>query len=178
MSRIGRKPVKIPEHIKVTTTNSSLHFEGPKGKLDLSLHPRMKVAIKGDEILVADPGSDKAGKSLFGLTRSLIQGRINGVRDGFTKELDIEGVGFRAVLKGKILELALGFTHPIVFEVPEGIQIKVDKQTHVNIQGADKQLVGQVAANIRGFYEPEPYKGKGVRYTGERIRRKQGKKVA
>lgn len=178
MSRIGKRPIKIPEKLKVGVEGSTVTVEGPKGKLNVEMHPRMKAAVKGDEVIVENPGQDRMGRSLFGLTRSLIANQVKGVAEGFVKELDIDGVGFRAQVKGKILELALGFSHPVEFPIPESIQVKVDKQTHVTVSGIDKHLVGQTTANIRKLYEPEPYKGKGIRYTGEQIRRKQGKKVA
>ena len=178
MSRIGKKPVKIPEKVKVAVTGSTVKVEGPKGSLTLEMHPRVKASVKEGHVLVENPGSGREGRALFGLTRSLIQNNILGVTQGYAKELDIEGVGFRAQVKAKMLELALGFSHPVNFEIPAGIEIKVDKQTHVTVSGIDKHLVGQTAANIRRLYEPEPYKGKGIRYTGEHIRRKQGKKVA
>lgn len=177
MSRVGRKPIPISEKIKVTLKNRNVSVEGPKGKLDLELPPRVNVIIESKQIVVEKPGNDRQSRALFGLTRSLIANHVKGVQDGYVKELDIEGVGFRAAVSTKSVELSLGFSHPVVFPIPEGIQIKVDKQTHVTVTGIDKHLVGQTAANIRALYEAEPYKGKGIRYTGERVRRKQGKKV-
>ncbi|MBI4430739.1 MAG: 50S ribosomal protein L6 [Candidatus Omnitrophica bacterium] len=178
MSRIGKKPIKIPEKVKVAVASSTVTVEGPKGSLKLNLHPNLKVTVKDGQVIVENPGSERQQKALFGLTRSMIYNNVLGVTQGYTKELDIEGVGFRANLKGKTLELALGFTHPVLVEIPAGIEIKVEKQTHLTISGIDKHLVGQMAASIRALYEPEPYKGKGIRYAGEHVRRKQGKKVA
>src|SRR3989338_8800671 len=173
MSRIGKKPINVPEKVKVAVTGSTVKVEGPKGSLTLEMHPRVKASVKEGQVLVENPGNGREGRALFGLTRSLIQNNILGVTQGYAKELDIEGVGFRAAVKAKILELALGFSHPVNFEIPAGIEIKVDKQTHLTVSGIDKHLVGQTAANIRRLYEPEPYKGKGIRYTGEHVRRKQ-----
>ena len=178
MSRIGKKPIKIPEKVKVGIAGTTVKVEGPKGTMSLDMHPRVKASVKDGQVLVENPGSGRESRALFGLTRSLIQNCVLGVTQGYSKELDIEGVGFRAQVKGKTLDISLGFSHPVLFEIPNGIEIKIDKQTHVVVSGIDKHLVGQTAANIRRLYEPEPYKGKGIHYTGEHIRRKQGKKVA
>ena len=175
MSRIGRKPVAIPEGVKVQVTGAKLHVEGPKGKLDLNFHPRMKVSVAEGQVTVARPTNIPGDRSLHGLTRSLIANMVKGVTEEFSKTLEIEGVGFKAQLQGKNLQLLLGFSHPINFTIPEGIKIEVPKPTTVVVKGVDKVLVGQAAANIREFFEPEPYKGKGIRYTGEQIRRKAGK---
>lgn len=177
MSRIGRKPVMLPSGVKAQLSGRNLNVQGPKGKMDLSVHPRITVKVMEQEVEVTRPTDLRTDRALHGLTRSLIQNMVSGVTQGYSKELDIEGVGFKAQVKGNILSLLLGFTHPIDFKIPEGIQIKCTTPTHVVITGVDKQLVGQVAAEIRLFHEPEPYKGKGIRYTGEVIRRKQGKTV-
>ena len=175
MSRIGKRPIPIPQGVKVQVTGVKIHVEGPKGKADLTIHPRMKVAVGSGEILVSRPTNISQDRSLHGLTRTLISNMIIGVTQEFSKALEIEGIGFKAQLQGKNLQLALGFSHPIDYAIPEGIKIEVPKPTSVIVKGVDKVLVGQVAANIRGFFEPEPYKGKGIRYAGEQIRRKAGK---
>ena len=175
MSRIGRKPVLIPQGVKVQVTGTKLHIEGPKGKLDLNVHPRMKVSIVEGQVAVERPTNIPQDRSLHGLTRSLIANMVKGVTEEFSKTLEIEGIGFKALLQGKNVQLLLGFSHPIDFPVPEGIKLELPKPTIVIVKGVDKVLVGQVAANIRGFFEPEPYKGKGIHYLGEQIRRKAGK---
>lgn len=177
MSRIGKKPIVLPANVKVNLQGQNLLFEGPKGKLNLTVHPRMKISIKDNQIQVERPTNIRTDRALHGLTRSLANNMVIGVTEGFKKELEIEGVGFKAQVKGKILNIALGFTHPIDFNIPDGIEIKCPKPTQITVTGLDKQQVGQVAAEIRGFHEPEPYKGKGIHYVGEQIRRKQGKTV-
>ncbi len=177
MSRIGKKPITIPSGVKVAAQGLNVSVQGPKGKLDIKIHPRVKVAVSNEKVEVTRPTDNRVDRELHGLTRSLIQNMVVGVTQGYTKELEIVGVGFKAIVKGKILNLALGYTHPIDFNIPEGIEIKCPNPTRVVVTGSDKQKVGQVAAEIRGFYEPEPYKGKGIHYVGEVIRRKQGKTV-
>ena len=177
MSRIGKKPVVIPEAVKINIQGQSLSVQGPKGRLDLAVHPRIKVTLDQNQIAVARPTNIRTDRALHGLTRSLIQNMVVGVTEGYKKELEIEGVGFKAQVKGKVLNLLLGFTHPIDYAIPDGIEVKCPAPTHVVITGMDKQKVGQVAAEIRLFHEPEPYKGKGIHYVGEQIRRKQGKTV-
>lgn len=175
MSRIGKKPVPLPQGTKVQVSGTKIHVEGPKGKLDLNVHPHMKVAVAEGQISVSGPTDTPLDRSLHGLTRTLIANAVAGVTEEFSKTLEIEGIGFRAQLQGKKLQLALGFSHPIDFSIPEGIKIEAPKPTTLVIKGIDKVLVGQAAANIREFFKPEPYKGKGVRYVGEQIRRKAGK---
>ena len=177
MSRIGKKPVVVPAGVKVSMQGQELTVQGPKGKLSMNVHPKIKVKTDAASVQVERVSEDKFERSLHGLTRSMINNMITGVTQGYSKELDIVGVGFKAQLKGKVLSLALGFTHPIEYQIPEGIEIKCPQPTRVQISGLDKQKVGQVAAEIRLFHEPEPYKGKGVMYVGEVIRRKQGKTV-
>lgn len=177
MSRIGKKPVVIPANVKVNIQGISLKAEGPKGKVAMNLHPRIKLTMKDNQISFERPTNIPADRALHGLTRSLVQNVMIGVTDGYKKELEIVGVGFKAVVKGKILNLALGFTHPIDYEIPEGIVITCPNPTRVVVTGVDKRLVGQVASDIRRFHKPEPYKGKGIQYVGESIRRKQGKTV-
>ena len=177
MSRIGKKPVVVPEGVKVDVKGQHLNFQGPKGKTEFNVHPRLKVSVKDNQISIQRATDIRTDRALHGLSRSLIQNIIIGVTQGYSKDLDIVGVGFKAQLKGKVLNLALGYTHPIDYDIPEGIEIKCPNQTRISVSGIDKQKVGQVAADIRGFYEPEPYKGKGIHYVGEVIRRKQGKTV-
>ena len=177
MSRIGKKPVLIPGAVKVNLQGLKLSMQGPKGKLDFNIHPRMKVQFKDNQLTVERPTDIRTDRALHGLTRSLLNNMVKGVTDGYTKELEIVGVGFKAAVKGKVLNLSLGFTHPIDFQIPEGIEIKCPNPTRVVVTGQDKQMVGEVAARIRRFHKPEPYKGKGISYVGEQIRRKQGKTV-
>ena len=177
MSRIGKKPVVIPSGVKVTVQGQGVNVQGPKGKLDLVVHPRISVTVKDNQVQVSRPTDIRTDRSLHGLTRSLIHNMVLGVTQGYMKELEIVGVGFKAQVKGKILNLLLGFTHPIDFNIPEGIEIKCPNPTRVVVSGADKQVVGEVSARIRLMHKPEPYKGKGIHYVGEQIRRKQGKTV-
>ncbi len=165
----------LPQGVKVQIEGPKVHVEGPKGKLDLNVHPRMKVAVTASQIDVSRPTNIPQDRALHGLTRTLIANMVTGVTQEFSKTLEIEGVGFKAQLLGKNLQLNLGFSHPIDFHIPEGIKIEVPKPTVVVVKGIDKVQVGQVTANIREFFEPEPYKGKGIRYVGEQIRRKAGK---
>lgn len=178
MSRIGRKPILIPANVKVGVTEGHVRVEGPKGKLEIQVHPRMKVGLKENILLVERPTNIRTDRALHGLTRSLIQNMVDGVIKGYQKELEIEGIGYRAQVSGSKLVLSLGYSHPIEYIAPEGVELKTPKPTQIVISGADKQKVGQVAAEIRHFHEPEPYKGKGIRYVGETIRRKQGKTMA
>lgn len=175
MSRIGKKPVVIPKGVDVTLNGNDLKVKGSKGELALSVHPEMAVKVEEGEIVVERPSDEKKHKALHGLSRSLIQNMVTGVSDGFAKTLEIVGVGYRAEIRGKTLNLALGYSHPVDFDVPEGVTIETPNQTTVVVSGADKQAVGQAAAVIRGFRPPEPYKGKGIRYQGEQVRRKAGK---
>jgi len=177
MSRIGKKPIVIPEKVKVTITGKKVSVEGPKGKSELDVHPRITCELKDKEVRVTRPTDNKLDRSLHGLTRSLINNMVIGTMQGFEKNLEIQGVGFKAESKGPILKLSLGFSHPIEYAIPQGIKVETPIPTNVKISGISKHLVGQVAAEIRGFYEAEPYKGKGVRYAGEQVRRKQGKSV-
>lgn len=178
MSRIGRNPIAIPDKVKVEISGSQIKVTGPQGELLLDANPRMKVEQRDGQILVTRSTDSKQDRSLHGLTRSLIANMVIGVTEGYSKELEIQGMGYRAQLKGNVLNLLLGYSHPVNFTIPEGIKIEVPKPTRLIVKGIDKQLVGQVAADVRYFYEPEPYKGKGIRYVGEYVRRKQGKAVA
>jgi large subunit ribosomal protein L6 len=177
LSRIGKKPIIIPKDAKVEIRGNSIHIEGPLGKLDYPLPASIKASIADGKILFQNSSDLKTDRALYGLTRTLVNNIVIGVTKGHTKELEIQGVGYRAALKGKILNLQLGFSHPVNYPIPEGIKIEVPKPTSIIVKGIDKALVGQVSANIRSFYPPEPYKGKGIRYAGEVVRKKAGKAV-
>ena len=177
MSRIGKKPVVIPGGVQVAVKDLTVSVQGPKGKLKMDLHPRMKVAVKDGHIEVSRSTDINTDRALHGLTRSLLQNMMLGVMEGYKKELEIVGVGYKAEVKGKKLVMALGYTHPIEFDIPEGIVVHCPNPTRVSVTGLDKQMVGQLAADIRAAHKPEPYKGKGIHYVGEVIRRKQGKTV-
>jgi len=179
MSRIGKQPVPIPDKVNVTVKGETVLVEGPKGKVSKLFAPVVKVTVADKKVTVV-PTEDQSrfAKAMYGTVRSVIAGMVKGVTEGYVKELEIQGVGFKANLKGKQLDLALGYSHPIIMDIPEGIKVTVTEQTKLKVEGADKQLVGAVAAEIRGYYPPEPYKGKGVRLVGERVRRKEGKTVA
>jgi large subunit ribosomal protein L6 len=177
MSRIGRKPVAVPDAVSVEIAAGTIAVKGPKGELSQSFSPDMTVE-QGDGVLtVARPTDRGEHRALHGLTRSLIANMVEGVTDGFEKRLEIQGVGYRAALKGKKLELALGYSHPVAIDAPDGIEFEVPQPTEVIVRGIDKQLVGQVAADIRKRRPPEPYKGKGIRYKGEQVLRKVGKRA-
>ena len=176
MSRVGLKEINIPDNVKVSLQDAKIIAEGPLGKLESGIHNTIEVKIDGNIIKVSPKNEDKETRSFWGLQRNLVNNIIIGVSDGFSKKLEMNGVGYRANLKGKTLELALGYSHPINYEIPEGINLTVDKQNNIEIKGADKQLVGQIAAEIRNFRGPEPYKGKGIKYADEYINRKEGKK--
>lgn len=178
MSRVGKLPVNIPAGVQIEQKGQELIVKGEKGELKQTIHPDMKVIIEGEQVRVERPSENKFHKSLHGLTRSLISNMVTGLTEGFQKKLEIVGVGYRAEMKGKNLMLQLGFSHPIYFSPPEGIHIETPSPTSIVVSGIDKHLVGQVAAKIRSFRMPEPYKGKGVRYEGEYVRRKAGKATA
>ncbi|MDR1280872.1 MAG: 50S ribosomal protein L6 [Opitutaceae bacterium] len=178
MSRIGKQPVNIPAKVKVDIKGTTVNVEGPKGKNTRTFAPVVEIAVADNKVTVKPSENSRFARAMYGTTRSVIAGMVKGASEGFVKELEIQGVGFKANLKGNQLDLALGYSHPIVFEVPEGIKITVTDQTKLKVEGADKQLVGAVTSQIRSYYPPEPYKGKGVRIVGERVRRKEGKPVA
>lgn len=178
MSRIGQKPISILKGVKVDKKDGMIQVAGSKGTLSANVHPAISVEIKGEDVILSRTSDEKSAKSLHGLWRALIQNMIKGVSEGFQKKLEIVGVGYKAEMKGKRLQLALGYSHPIVFQPPDGVRLEVPQPTNITIGGADKQLVGQVASKIRSFRPPEPYKGKGVKYEGEFIRRKAGKAAA
>ena len=175
MSRIGKKPVTLPKGVKVTVNGAEAVVEGSKGKLNCPIPAGITLDIQADSISVARPDDVAQNRAYHGLTRALLNNAVLGVTEGWKKELDIVGVGYKAAMEGAALRLDLGYSHPIIYNAPVGITIAVDKGTHVVVTGIDRQLVGQVAADIRKFRKPEPYKGKGVQYTGEVIRRKAGK---
>src|SRR5438270_3211014 len=178
MSRIGNKIVEIPEKVKVNIGNDgAVAVEGPRGKLNWNLPRNIRASVQDNRVSFVREAETRAVKALHGLSRSLVNNMVQGVSTGFTKELVIEGVGFKAAVQGQTLNLSLGFSHPVLFPIPKEIKITVAESTKITIQGIDKKLVGQVAADIRRYYPPEPYKGKGVRYAGEQIRRKEGKTV-
>jgi large subunit ribosomal protein L6 len=175
MSRIGKKPIPIPKGVTVKIAADAVEVQGPKGKLRQPLPPGILFSQDADALVAKLSREDNELRKFHGLARSLVANAVAGVTDGFKKELDIVGVGYRAELKGKQVIFALGYSHPVVFDIPTGIDIAVDKQTHIVVTGVDRQLVGQVAANIRRMRKPDPYKQKGVRYTGEVLKKKVGK---
>ena len=175
MSRIGKKPVTLPKGVKVTVTGSEAVIEGAKGKLFCPIPKGITLDVLADSVTLQRANEEAQTRAYHGLTRALLNNAVVGVTDGWKKELDIVGVGYKAAMDGAKLRLELGYSHPINYEAPEGIQMAVEKNTHIVVTGTDRQLVGQVAADIRKFRKPEPYKGKGVMYTGEVIRRKAGK---
>lgn len=178
MSRVGKQPVPIPSGVKCQLAGRHLKVTGPKGTLERDFDPAMTITIKGDEIMVTRPSDNAEHRAKHGLTRALVNNMVTGVTQGYEKTLQIQGVGYRASLQGKSLNLALGFSHPVLIEPPEGIEFKVEGNQTIRVSGIDKQLVGQVAANVRAWRKPEPYKGKGIRYEGEYVRRKAGKAAA
>jgi large subunit ribosomal protein L6 len=178
MSRIGKVPVPIPDKVKVDVKGQTVSVEGPKGKVSKTFADVVTITLADKKVSVAPNDDSRFAQAMFGTARSVIAGMVKGASEGFVKDLEIQGVGFKANLKGKVLDLALGYSHAILFDIPEGIKITVTDQTKVKVEGADKQLVGKVTAEIRSYYPPEPYKGKGVRIVGERVRRKEGKTVA
>lgn len=177
MSRIGKQPIQIPAGVEVHLKDGDVSVKGPKGSLKFKPHPRIKLKIEDKNLIVERQSNDILDASLHGTTRTLIANMIEGVTKGFSKQMEIQGVGYRAQLQGKKLQLALGFSHPVEFPAPSGITFEIDKEKKniIIISGIDKELVGQVAANLRSLRKPEPYKGKGIRYVGEVVRRKAGK---
>lgn len=178
MSRIGKKQITLPEKVEVNIQeNREVSVKGPKGQLQWVLPGGLALEQDGSVVSVVRSSEEREIRAMHGTARSLVANMIEGVVKGFTKELEIIGVGFRASVKGKALDLSLGFSHPVLHPIPEGIAVTVENNTNIRIEGIDKQLVGQFAADVRSYYPPEPYKGKGVRYKGEKVRRKQGKSV-
>jgi|SRR5581483_11189547 len=177
MSRIGKQPIPLPPKVKVEVKGQKVFVEGPKGKLDFDLPRRTSAKVDGGNVLVSRDGDDSEAKALHGLSRAIVNNMVKGVHEGFVKKLEIQGVGFKAAVQGKQVNLSLGYSHPVNYAIPDQIKVTVEENTKLTIEGPDKQVVGQVAAEIRGFYPPEPYKGKGVRYSDEHVRRKEGKTV-
>jgi large subunit ribosomal protein L6 len=175
MSRIGKKPIPIPKGVTVSVAADAVEIQGPKGKLRQPCPPGIAFEVRDGQVIARTIREDKALGKFHGLGRSLVANAVTGVTEGFKRELDIVGIGYRAELKGRQVVFALGYSHPIVFDIPQGIDIAIDKQTHVTVTGIDRQLVGQVAADIRRMRKPDPYKQKGVRYTGEVLKKKVGK---
>ncbi len=175
MSRIGKKPIEIPKGVTASLENNTIKIKGPKGELEQSIHPNMSVEVSGNEILVKRPNDEKQNKALHGLSRALINNMVEGVTNAYQKTLDIVGVGYRVELKGNNLLFNIGYSHPIYFIPPDGITLQAPVQTQIVVSGIDKQLVGMVASKIRSIRKPEPYKGKGIKYSDEQIQRKAGK---
>ncbi|MFA5089487.1 MAG: 50S ribosomal protein L6 [Candidatus Omnitrophota bacterium] len=178
MSRIGKKPINIPKEAKIEIKEGSVFVEGPKGKINWLLPARIKVETKDGQVFVGRNTNTKIDRSLHGLTRALIANMFRGVTEGYTKELEIIGVGFKAQAQGNALNMHLGFSHPVNFSIPSGIEVTTPKPTQIIIRGIDKALVGEVSSEIRAIFPPEPYKGKGIRYTGEKVKKKIGKAQA
>ena len=174
MSRIGKKPIAIPKGVTVKVDGNTVEVKGPKGSMRQPLPPGVNAAVEDGHLVTRKIGEERALDKFHGLARSLVNNAVIGVTDGWKRELDIVGVGYRAEMKGKQVVLALGYSHPILFDVPTGIDIAIDKQTHITVTGVDRQLVGQVAANLRRLRRPDPYQQKGVRYTGEVLKKKAG----
>ena len=177
MSRIGKQPIAIPAKVKVEIKGGNVSVEGPRGKLGFALPKWTSAKVDAGQVLVAREGDDAEAKALHGLSRALINNMVKGVSEGFVKKLEINGVGFKAAISGKIITLNLGYSHPITYAIPEQIKITIEENTKITIEGPDRQVVGVVASEIRSFYPPEPYKGKGVKYSDEKITRKEGKTV-
>ena len=175
MSRIGKQPIPVPSGVDVKLDGHTLTVKGPKGELTRSFSDILSIKQEGDEIIVERPDDSREARSMHGLTRTLINNMVVGVSEGFSKKLELVGVGYRAQMKGKDLEMQLGYSHPVIVEAPEGITFECPSQNEIIVSGASKEAVGQVAANVRAWRKPEPYKGKGIRYEGEYVRRKLGK---
>lgn len=178
MSRVGKQPVTVPSDVTVNIDGTHVTVKGPKGEQNWVFPPVVSIELKDGEVQVTRTSDEKFARAMHGTARNLIANMIEGVKNGFVKELEIQGVGFRASMQGTTLNMALGYSHPINYAVPEGVAVTVADNTKIKVEGASKQLVGQVAAQIRSYYPAEPYKGKGVRYKGEQVRRKAGKTVA
>jgi large subunit ribosomal protein L6 len=177
MSRIGKIPIVIPPKVKVAVAGRTVSVEGPKGKLNLELPPRTSLTVADGKALLHRDGDEPRDKALHGLSRALVWNMVKGCSDGFVKKLEIQGVGFKAAVQGKVVNMVLGYSHPINYDIPDQVKVTVEENTKLTIEGPDKMLVGKVASELRAFYPPEPYKGKGVRYVGEHVQRKEGKTV-
>jgi len=178
MSRIGKLPVAIPEKVTVAVDDTTIRVEGPQGKLSKSFDTHVKITVDGSQLVIEPTSRSRQARVMWGTARSIIQGMVDGVIKPYEKNLEIQGVGFKAQLKGKVLDLALGYSHPIEYTIPEGVTVAVDGGTKIKVTGPDKHMVGQVTADIKSFYPVEPYKGKGVRIVGDYVRRKEGKKTS
>lgn len=176
MSRIGKKPVELPKGVTATVSGQTVEVKGPKGTRSFTATDDVTIALDGNAVTVTPRGTSKRARQQWGMTRSMVENLATGVSQGFKKELEIQGVGYRAAMQGNVLKLSLGYSHEVNFEVPAGVTVTAPKQTEIVVEGIDQQLVGQVAANIRDWKRPEPYKGKGIRYKGEFVFRKEGKK--
>ncbi len=177
MSRVGLKPISLPEKVAVKVEGNTVKVEGPKGKLDFAVPAGISLKSEDGVVIVSRASEHRAHRALHGTVRSIVNNMITGVSTGFSKDLEIHGVGLRAAVKGSDLDLSLGRSHPLLHPIPSGLTVTVNENTKIKVEGIDKQLVGQFAAEVRGFYPPEPYKGKGVRYSDEKVRRKEGKSV-
>ena len=177
MSRIGMKPISIPPGVKVQVAEGRVSAEGPKGKLAQPVPDGLTAKVEGNQIVISRSGDDRRVRALHGLARALVANMVSGVQDGFEKKLEIVGIGYRAQLQGRAIQLALGYSHPVIFPLPEGVTAEIDKQTAITLRGPDKAVLGETAARLRMLRKPDPYKGKGIKYAGEVIRRKVGKKA-
>src|SRR2546421_11841901 len=177
MSRIGKEPIAIPQGVKVQIDDRTVRAEGPKGKLSQPVPTGLTVTVADNQLVITREGDDRTVRAIHGLTRALVANMVHGVKDGFERKLDIVGIGYRAQLQGRNIQLALGYSHPVIFPLPEGITAEIDKQTAITLRGADKALLGETAAKLRALRQPDPYKGKGIRYSDEYVRRKVGKKA-
>ena len=177
MSRIGRKPVSIPQGVKVNLDGALIRAEGPKGKLMQPVPAGLSAKLENNQLVLSRSGEDRKIRALHGLARALVANMVTGVKDGFERKLEIVGIGYRAQLQGRVIQLALGYSHPVIFPLPEGVTAEIDRQVSITMRGADKAVLGQTAAKLRALRKPDPYKGKGIRYANEVVRRKVGKKA-
>jgi large subunit ribosomal protein L6 len=177
MSRIGRKPVNIPQGVTVNIDGAVVRAEGPKGKLMQPVPAGLSAKLENNQLVISRSGEDRKVRALHGLARALVANMVTGVKDGFERKLEIVGIGYRAQLQGRAIQLALGYSHPVIFPLPEGVTAEIDRQVSITLRGADKAVLGQTAAKLRALREPDPYKGKGIRYANEVVRRKVGKKA-
>ena len=177
MSRIGRQPVSIPQGVKVSIDGAVVRAEGPKGKLMQPVPAGLSAKLENNQLVVSRSGDDRKMRALHGLARALVANMVTGVKDGFERKLEIVGIGYRAQLQGRAIQLALGYSHPVIFPLPEGVTAEIDRQVSITLRGADKAVLGQTAAKLRALRKPDPYKGKGIRYANEVVRRKVGKKA-
>ena len=177
MSRIGRKPVSIPQGVKLNLDGAVVRAEGPKGKLSQPIPAGLSAKIENNELVISRSGEDRKVRALHGLARALMANMVTGVKDGFERKLEIVGIGYRAQLQGRAIQLALGYSHPVIFPLPEGVTAEIDRQVSITLRAADKAVLGQTAAKLRALREPDPYKGKGIRYANEVVRKKVGKKA-